>query len=141
MPPGEVIERLVLKPGMVVADIGAGTGFFALPFAGAVDPAGVVWAVDVQPAMLKMLKRGLRAISDCSREMPLIPVFRTALATWPSWQTYGMSWTASARFLRRCDGYCAPAGALRSWIGAATCRTRLDRRQTIALPPVKRKRR
>jgi tRNA A58 N-methylase Trm61 len=33
MPPQEVIGRLDLRPGMAIADIGAGTGFFALPFA------------------------------------------------------------------------------------------------------------
>jgi ubiquinone/menaquinone biosynthesis C-methylase UbiE len=60
MPPDEVIGRLDLKPGMVVADIGAGTGFFALPFARAVAPAGMVWAVDLQPAMLKILKEKLQ---------------------------------------------------------------------------------
>jgi hypothetical protein len=33
---------------------------FALPFAHAVDPAGLVWAVDVQPEMLKMLEEKLQ---------------------------------------------------------------------------------
>jgi ubiquinone/menaquinone biosynthesis C-methylase UbiE len=60
MPPDEVIDRLDLKPGMVVADIGAGTGFFALPFARAVAPAGMVWAVDLQPGMLKILEEKLQ---------------------------------------------------------------------------------
>jgi ubiquinone/menaquinone biosynthesis C-methylase UbiE len=60
MPPNEAIGRLDFKPGMVVADIGAGTGFFALPFARAVGPAGMVWAVDLQPAMLKILEEKLR---------------------------------------------------------------------------------
>jgi ubiquinone/menaquinone biosynthesis C-methylase UbiE len=60
IPPNEVIGRLDLKPGMVVADIGAGTGFFALPFARAVAPAGMVWAVDLQPAMLKILEEKLQ---------------------------------------------------------------------------------
>ncbi len=59
IPPDEVISRLGLKPGMVVADIGAGTGFLALPFARAVGPGGMVWAVDVQPAMLKILEEKL----------------------------------------------------------------------------------
>lgn len=31
MPPYEVVDRLDLKPGMVVADIGAGNGFLAMP--------------------------------------------------------------------------------------------------------------
>ena len=44
---------------MVVADIGAGTGFFALPFARAVHPLGMVWAVDLQPEMLGLLRQKL----------------------------------------------------------------------------------
>ncbi len=60
MPPNEVIERLDLKPGMVIADIGAGTGFFALPFARAVAPAGMVWTVDLQPEMLKLLEERMQ---------------------------------------------------------------------------------
>ena len=60
MPPSEVIDRLDFKPGMVVADIGAGAGFFALPFARAVGPEGMVWAVDLQSAMLQILEEKLR---------------------------------------------------------------------------------
>jgi ubiquinone/menaquinone biosynthesis C-methylase UbiE len=60
MPPGEASALLGLQPGMVVADIGAGTGFFALPFAGAVAPQGKVWAVDLQPEMLALLEEKLR---------------------------------------------------------------------------------
>jgi SAM-dependent methyltransferase len=64
MPPGEVIERLGLKPGMVVADIGAGTGFFALPLARSVGSGGMVWAVDLQPEMLRLLEEKLRRNGD-----------------------------------------------------------------------------
>ena len=64
MPPGEVIKRLGVKPGMVVADIGAGTGFFALPFSRAVDQTGAVWAIDLQPEMLRLLEEKLRLESS-----------------------------------------------------------------------------
>jgi len=64
MPPGEVIVRLGLKPGMVIADIGAGTGFFALPFARAVGSGGAVWAIDLQPEMLRLLEEKLRREGD-----------------------------------------------------------------------------
>jgi ubiquinone/menaquinone biosynthesis C-methylase UbiE len=40
---------------MMVADIGAGTGYFALPFLAAVTPGGKVYAVDLQPEMLAVL--------------------------------------------------------------------------------------
>jgi len=48
----DVIACLKLKPGDVVADIGAGTGAFSIPFARAVAPSGRVLAVDVWPGLL-----------------------------------------------------------------------------------------
>jgi ubiquinone/menaquinone biosynthesis C-methylase UbiE len=58
--PDEVIKALALRPGEVVADIGAGTGYFALRFAQAVGDAGRVYAVDISPEMVKHLNRRLR---------------------------------------------------------------------------------
>jgi predicted methyltransferase len=43
----DVIAALQLKPGMVVADIGAGSGAFTIPFARAVAPSGTAFAVDI----------------------------------------------------------------------------------------------
>jgi 2-polyprenyl-3-methyl-5-hydroxy-6-metoxy-1,4-benzoquinol methylase len=55
----EVISRLNLKPGMVVADIGAGSGLFSRPLAKAVGPNGKVYAVDIQQDLLDYInKRG-----------------------------------------------------------------------------------
>jgi ubiquinone/menaquinone biosynthesis C-methylase UbiE len=48
----EVVSRLNLKPGMVVADIGAGAGLFSLPIGKAVAPNGKVYAVDIQQGLL-----------------------------------------------------------------------------------------
>ena len=52
-----LIKALDLKPGMVVADIGAGTGYLSRRMAKAVAANGKVLAVDVQPEMVRMLKR------------------------------------------------------------------------------------
>jgi ubiquinone/menaquinone biosynthesis C-methylase UbiE len=47
---------------MVIADIGAGTGYLARRMAAAVTPAGKVLAVDVQPEMVAMLEKSVRQI-------------------------------------------------------------------------------
>lgn len=52
--PQEVIRALELKPDAVVADIGAGTGYFAVRIARRV-PKGRVYAVDTEPDMVKYL--------------------------------------------------------------------------------------
>ena len=53
----EVLTKLALKPGMVVADIGAGSGLFSRPLAKAVAPAGKVYAVDVQQDLLDYINK------------------------------------------------------------------------------------
>ena len=53
----EVLSGLSLKPGMIVADIGAGSGFFSRPLAKAVAPAGKVYAVDIQQGLLDYINK------------------------------------------------------------------------------------
>jgi ubiquinone/menaquinone biosynthesis C-methylase UbiE len=48
----DVLARLDLKPGMIVADLGAGTGLFARPIARKVAPTGKVYAVDVEQGLV-----------------------------------------------------------------------------------------
>jgi len=48
----EVVRLLGLKPGMVIADIGSGSGVFTRPFAKAVGPNGKAIAVDIDSALL-----------------------------------------------------------------------------------------
>ena len=52
--PHQVIEALALKPDATVADIGSGTGYFAVRLAHFV-PQGRVYAVDIEPDMVKYL--------------------------------------------------------------------------------------
>jgi SAM-dependent methyltransferase len=52
--PDLLVQELHLKPGMTVADIGAGSGFLSRRMAPAVQP-GRVFSVDVQPEMVALL--------------------------------------------------------------------------------------
>lgn len=54
--PQHNIEQLGLSDGAIVADLGAGSGFYSLAAAGAVAPRGKVFAVDVQRDLLRRLK-------------------------------------------------------------------------------------
>ena len=53
----EVLAGLSLKSGMVVADIGAGSGLFSRPLAKAVTPGGKVYAVDIQQDLLDYINK------------------------------------------------------------------------------------
>jgi cyclopropane fatty-acyl-phospholipid synthase-like methyltransferase len=54
--PDQVVALMALRPGMTVADLGAGTGFFEPYLAGAVGKDGKVLALDVEPNMIEHLK-------------------------------------------------------------------------------------
>jgi ubiquinone/menaquinone biosynthesis C-methylase UbiE len=58
-----VVTALAIKPDMRVADLGAGTGVFSLPFAKAVGPGGKVYAIDVDAALLAIVKEKATATS------------------------------------------------------------------------------
>lgn len=51
----ETVAALKLKPGQIVADIGAGTGVFSLPLARAVRPGGTLYAVEVDEKLLEYI--------------------------------------------------------------------------------------
>lgn len=57
--PSQVVEALALKPGMAVADLGSGSGYFSRRFAEAVTETGKVYLVDVEPEMLSYAKESL----------------------------------------------------------------------------------
>jgi len=52
-----LLEALGIEPGQRVCDLGCGNGFYAIELARLVGPEGVVYAVDIQPEMLRMLAR------------------------------------------------------------------------------------
>jgi len=55
--PDGALDAIGIKPGMVIADVGAGTGFMTLKMAARVGPSGKIYAEDVQPEMLRRLRQ------------------------------------------------------------------------------------
>jgi ubiquinone/menaquinone biosynthesis C-methylase UbiE len=55
--PAEVVKAMGVGPGSVVADIGAGTGYFAVHLARAVWPDGKVLAIDTEPNMVAFMEK------------------------------------------------------------------------------------
>jgi arsenite methyltransferase len=58
--PHEVMMALSLKPGETVADIGSGSGYFTLRIAAHVGDKGRVFAVDIDPELIRFLNRRIR---------------------------------------------------------------------------------
>jgi len=58
--PEGALDALRIKPGMIVADVGAGTGYMSLRLAKRVGSSGKVYANDLQPEMLKLLRENAR---------------------------------------------------------------------------------
>jgi SAM-dependent methyltransferase len=56
-----VMNLLGVKPGLTVADIGAGSGYYTVRLARRVEPLGHVYAEDVVPEYLKRLARRVRS--------------------------------------------------------------------------------
>lgn len=54
--PDKALAALNLRPGMMVGDVGAGTGFYSIRIAKRIAPGGIVYANDIQPAMLVRLR-------------------------------------------------------------------------------------
>jgi predicted methyltransferase len=87
--PEVVLDAMQLKEGMTVAEIGAGTGYFSRRLAKAVGATGKVYAEDIQPQMLDLLKQragkeGIRNIvtvlgTDTDPKLPVHGVDRLLL--------------------------------------------------------------
>jgi arsenite methyltransferase len=58
--PQEVLAALNLSPGEIIADIGAGSGYFTFSLARHVSERGTIYAVDVSPDMILHINRRIR---------------------------------------------------------------------------------
>ncbi|MBC8525549.1 MAG: class I SAM-dependent methyltransferase [Candidatus Cloacimonetes bacterium] len=56
----QIIEAIALKPGLNIADIGAGGGYFSLRFAEIVGEEGKVYATDTNPEFLEFIKNAAK---------------------------------------------------------------------------------
>jgi SAM-dependent methyltransferase len=69
-----LVEQLMLKPGEIVADIGAGSGYFSRRLGRKVGVTGKVLAVDIQPEMLALLTNRMAALGVSN----VVPILGTA---------------------------------------------------------------
>ena len=76
--PEQMLDALNLKPGQVVADVGAGVGYTSVRLARRVGPTGKVYATDIQPQMIRMLKANIRTMK---LEKVITPLLCTATET------------------------------------------------------------
>lgn len=70
--PDEVIKNLNLKPGDVIADIGAGTGYFTRRFALAVGPRGKALGLDIEASMVEHMRQEARRLNLSNYEARLV---------------------------------------------------------------------
>ena len=59
--PDAALDAIGISKGEVVADIGAGAGYMTWRLAGRVGPSGKVYANDIQPQMLELLRHNMEA--------------------------------------------------------------------------------
>jgi arsenite methyltransferase len=112
----DVVARLRLRPGNVVADIGAGSGAFEGALAAAVSPGGTVYAVDIEQGLLDHIARRARDLGVANVRVvlgkytdPAIPVRNVDVAL-----IYDVLHHIDARaeYLKNLAGYIAPGGRI-----------------------------
>jgi ubiquinone/menaquinone biosynthesis C-methylase UbiE len=71
----QLLEALAIKKGQRICDLGCGNGFYTLELARRVGPDGIIYAVDIQPQMLRMLAQ--RAAEEGLTN--ILPILSTAI--------------------------------------------------------------
>ena len=61
--PGQLVRLLGIKPGMTVADIGAGSGYLTVRFSPVVGPKGRIFAQDIEPSYLNDLGKRVKSLN------------------------------------------------------------------------------
>jgi predicted methyltransferase len=68
--PDQIMDALLIAEGSIVADLGAGGGWFTAHLSARVGPNGIVYAEDIQPSMIEVIER--RKIRDNLRNVRTI---------------------------------------------------------------------
>jgi ubiquinone/menaquinone biosynthesis C-methylase UbiE len=71
--PERALGVIGVKRGQIVADVGAGSGYYTVRLARRVAPGGIVYATDIQPEMLALLDKRLKR----ERVAGVVPVLAT----------------------------------------------------------------
>jgi ubiquinone/menaquinone biosynthesis C-methylase UbiE len=112
----EVVAALRLQPGQTVADIGAGSGLFAVPIARAVGPRGRVYAVEIDAGFFPEIKKRAADGQVANIETvlgkftdPALPVRNVDLAFFHDVMHHVDD---RAGYLKTLAGYIAPSGRI-----------------------------
>ncbi len=105
--PELVLRALGVRRGAVVADVGAGPGYFTTRLARAVGPRGRVYAVDPEPEVLKVLVKRLDGATNVTPVLsrdddPLLPPASCDLALFVNAYHHVADGPAFLRRLARC---------------------------------------
>ena len=127
--PRQLVHLLGIKPGMTVADIGAGSGYYVVRLAPIVGPNGRIIAEDVVPEYLRSLRNRVRGlglqnvtISLGEPHDPRLPLIRLTLRSWCTCITKSHNLTAYSIISRRrlspalASGSSTPSGRPRSTV-------------------------
>jgi ubiquinone/menaquinone biosynthesis C-methylase UbiE len=69
--PTRAVAALEVRPGQIVADVGAGSGYYAMLLSKAVGAGGRVYATDIQPEMLDLIRKKLERTRTSNVEVVL----------------------------------------------------------------------
>lgn len=53
--PEKIVEKMDIRPGMIIADFGCGTGYFIFPLAKKIGKGGVIYAIDILNSKLEAI--------------------------------------------------------------------------------------
>ncbi len=71
--PDQIVTALNIKPGQVIADIGAGSGIMTRRFAAAVAPSGMATGLDVDPAMVEFMQQDAKTRGLATYRARVVP--------------------------------------------------------------------